>query len=389
MKHPTALLTAALLSAASASAHAQGCEQKIGAMGPMAGGAAQWGLAMSGAAELAAAEVNAQGGLKIGDKTCKIVVVPYDSKYTADGAAAGANALASQGIKIIVGPVGSPEATGIKPVAARNEQLTWNAAYAKNALEPRFPLVFHVAPGPAVWADSMVKAAMKVFPMKSVALIAPNDQAGTDIVAVDAVAYRENGVQTTEEYYQRGTTNFAPIIARLLAAKPDVVDTASSPPGDAGVIVKQLRLAGFTGPIGRLGGPGTEEIIRVAGGIDVLKDFYWYETVATGDPKVQEIDALYRKYLGKEPVGGTALWGNLPAARMTLKAISAAGTAEDANKVAEAMRKLPVDDPNMGQGYWTGKKQYGIAQELHFPYGIGFIKDGKNLGVSRMEAKPD
>jgi len=389
MKYPKALLAATILAATGATAHAQSCEQKIGAMGPMAGGAAQWGLAMSGAAELAAAEVNAQGGLKIGDKTCKVVVVPYDSKYTADGAAAGANALASQGIKIIVGPVGSPEATGIKPVAARNEQLTWNAAYAKNALEPRFPLVFHVAPGPAVWADSMVKAAMKVFPMKSVALIAPNDQAGTDIVAVDAVAYRENGVQTTEEYYQRGTTNFAPIIARLLAAKPDVVDTASSPPGDAGVIVKQLRLAGFTGPIGRLGGPGTEEIIRVAGGIDVLKDFYWYETVATGDPKVQEIDALYRKYLGKEPVGGTALWGNLPAARMTLKAISAAGTADDATKVAEAMRKLPVDDPNMGQGYWTGKKQYGIAQELHFPYGIGFIKDGKNLGVSRMEAKPD
>ncbi len=370
-------------------AMAQSCEIKIGGMGPMSGGAAQWGLAMSGAAELAAAEVNAEGGLKMGDKKCKVIVVPYDSKYTADGAAAGANALAAQGIKIIVGPVGSPEATGIKPVAARNEQLTWNAAYAKNALEPKYPLAFHVAPAPAVWADPMIKKALQVFPMKSVALVAPNDQAGTDIVAVDAEAYRANGIKTTEEYYQRGTTNFAPIVTRILAAKPDVVDTASSPPGDAGVIVKQLRLAGFTGPIGRLGGPGTEEIIRVAGGIDVLKDFFWYETVATGDPKVQEIDALYRKFLGKEPVGGTALWGNLPAARMTLKAISAAGTADDANKVAAAMRLLPVEDPNMGKGHWTGKKQYGIAQELHFPYGFGVIKDGKNLGVTRMEAKPD
>jgi branched-chain amino acid transport system substrate-binding protein len=225
--------------------------------------------------------------------------------------------------------------------------------------------------------------------MKSVALVAPNDQAGTDIVSVDAESYRANGIKTTEEYYQRGTTNFAPIVTRLLAAKPDVVDTASSPPGDAGVIVKQLRLAGFTGPIGRLGGPGTEEIIRVAGGIDVLKDFFWYETVATGDPKVQEIDALYRKFLGKEPVGGTALWGDLPAARMTMKAIAAAGTADDAVKIAEAMRKLPVEDPNMGKGYWTGGKQYGIAQELHFPYGVGIIKDGKNLGVTRMEAHPD
>ena len=45
----------------------------------------------------------------------------------------------------------------------------------------------------------------------------PNDQGGTDIASVDAVAYRDNGVTATEEYYQRGTTNFAPIITRLLA----------------------------------------------------------------------------------------------------------------------------------------------------------------------------
>ena len=320
----SALALAAALGLSTA-AQAQNCELKIGAMGPMSGGAAQWGLAMAGATELAAAEVNSAGGIKMGGKTCKVVVVPYDSKYTADAAAAGSNAFAAQDIKLIVGPVGSPEATGIKPVAARNEQLAWNAAYAKNALEPKFPLMFHIAPGPAVWSDTVIKAAMKVFPMKTVALIAPNDQGGTDIASVDAEAYKANGVTTTEEYYQRGTTNFAPIVTRILAAKPDVVDTASSPPGDAGVIIKQLRLAGFTGAIGRLGGPGTDEIVRVAGGLDVVQNFYWFETVATDEPKVKEIDALYKKMLGKDPVGGTALWADLPAARMTLKAVAAAG----------------------------------------------------------------
>ena len=382
--HATILAVMASL-AATATAQAQECQAKIGAMGPMSGGAAQWGLAMAGAAELAAAEVNATGGVTIGGKKCKIVVVSYDSRYTADGAAAGANALASQGIKIIIGPVGSPEATGIKPVAARNEQLTWNAAYAKNALEPKYPLVFHVAPGPATWSDAMVKHALKHFPqIKSVALVAPNDQGGTDIASVDAVAYRNNGIKATEEYYQRGTTNFAPIITRLLATNPDAVDTASSPPGDAGVIVKQLRLAGFKGPIGRMGGPGTEEILRVSGGIDVLKDFYWFETVAVTE-SVKAIDDLYRKLLGKEPVGGSALWGDLPAARMTMQAIANAGTVEDAHKVAAELRKLPVDDPNMGKGIWAGQKQYGINQELFFAFGVGIIKDGKEVGIARIE----
>ncbi|MGE0418608.1 MAG: ABC transporter substrate-binding protein [Acetobacteraceae bacterium] len=384
MSFRISLLAAAFSVAGMTVAQAQDCTAKIGAMGPMSGGAAQWGLAMLGAAELAAAEVNAAGGVMLNGKKCKIVVVGYDSKYTADGAAAGANALASEGIKIIIGPVGSPEATGIKPVAARNGQLTWNAAYAKNALDPKYPLAFHVAPGPGTWSDAMVKHALKYFPqIKSVALIAPNDQGGTDIASVDAVAYRNNGIKATEEYYQRGTTNFAPIITRLLASNPDAVDTASSPPGDAGVIVKQLRLAGFKGPIGRLGGPGTEEILRVSGGIDVLKDFYWFETVAVTD-QMREIDTIYKKLLGKDPVGGTALWGDLPAARMTLKAIINAGTVDDAQKVAAELRKLPVEDPNMGKGIWAGQKQYGINQELFFPFGAGVIKDGKNLGITRI-----
>jgi len=35
-------------------------------------------------------------------------------------------------------------------------------------------------------------------------------------------------------------------------------------------------------------------------------------------------------------------------------------------KVADALRHLPVDDPNMGKGVWSGQKQFGIAQELMF-----------------------
>ena len=382
-----AAATVVCVAGATASAWAQDCELKIGSMGPMSGGAAQWVLAMDAAANLAAAEVNTEGGLKVGDKKCHVTVVAYDSKYTADGAAAGANALAAQGIHFIIGPVGAPEATGIKPVAARNEQIAWNASYAKDALSTKYPLMFHMGPGPGAWADAVIKQALKYFKIQSVALIAPNDQGGTDIVSVDEVAYKDNGIKTSSEYYQRGTTNFAPIITRILAANPDAVDTASSPPGDAGVIVKQLRLAGFTGPIGRNGGPGTAEILRVCGGIDVLKDFYWYEAQPPNTPQMRAIDEEYKKLLGKDQTFGTSMWSNLPGARMTLKAIEVAGTTDDVQKVADALRHLPVDDPNMGKGVWSGQKQFGIAQELMFPFGVGIIKDGKEVGVTRVEPK--
>jgi branched-chain amino acid transport system substrate-binding protein len=288
--------------------------------------------------------------LKIDGKTCKVSVVSCDSKYTPDGAAAGANALAGEGVHIVIGPVGSVEIAAVKPVAARNGELTGNAAYPNNAEEPEYPLTFQVSPPPAIWADPIVKRALKTFPIKSVVLVVPNDLTGTDVSGVDSKAYEANGVKASTEFHQRGTTNFA--------------------------------------PIGRVGGPGTAEIPRVCGGLEVLKDFYWYEAVPTDDPRVQAMDEEFRKLVGRDPVGGTTFWSYLPGARMTMTTIQAAGT-DDAGKVAAVPRKMPLEDPNIGKGHWTGKTCYGIQQTLFFPFGVGIIKDGKNLGVERQEVQAE
>ena len=264
------------------------CVVKMGVVVPMSGAAAQWGIAMRGAAGLVAAEYAEKGGLPVGGQKCKITVTTLDGKYNPEGAAAAANQLANDGIKVIIGPIGAPEVTGIKPVASRNGMLIMGNSFAKDAIGPRWPLVFHLGSGPSAWAPPIIRLAKQKFGMKSVVVTAPNDQGGTDIGSVDAAAYRANGVTATEEYYQRGTTNFAPIITRILNVHPDAIDTASSPPGDSGLIVKQLREAGFNGPIGHLGGPGEQEVLRIAGGLQGVKNFYWYEAIYI-DSKVQAI----------------------------------------------------------------------------------------------------
>lgn len=366
-------------------ASAQSCEVKIGALGPMSGGAAAWGLALKSGVEFVAAQYNESGGLPVGDKKCKVNVASYDSKYTADGAAAGANYLASQGVKLIVGPVGSPEATGVKPVAARNEQITFNSSYAKNAIGPEWPLAFHQLAGPSAWAPALVKAAKQRFGIKSVVVVAPNDQGGTDVASVNAEAYKADGIKTSEEYYQRGTTNFAPIVTRILNANPDAVDTASSPPGDASTMVKQLLEAGFAGVIGRLGGPGTPEIIRAAGGVEKIKGFYWLELVPTDDPKVSRMLEDYQKVMKTSAPDNTLLFPAAAAARMVLKAVTAAGVENDASKVAKALLSLPVEDPYLGKGVWTGNGTFGVNQELGFPVGMGLVADGKRIGVTPVD----
>jgi branched-chain amino acid transport system substrate-binding protein len=377
---------AAILAISPAPAAAQApCELKLGIIGVMSGPAAQWGLALRGAAEMVAAEANHEGGLQVGSQKCKVTTVAIDSKYTAEGAAGAANNMVSQGIKFIIGPIGSPEMTGLKPIANRNGLLVMGNGYAKDAIGPQFPLVFHQGPGPSGWAEPIVRVAKEKFGMKKVVLVAPNDQGGTDIASVDAIAYKKNGIEAIEEYYQRGTTNFAPIITRVLNAKPDAVDTASSPPGDAGIIVKQLRQAGFEGPIGRLGGPGTDEISRVAGGFEVLKNFYWYEPVYI-DEKVLAMGESYKKLMNANRPENNLFFQWVSATRMVTRAVSKAGTVDDTKKVAEALRSLPVEDENMGKGLWIGQEFFGINQELSFPFGIGLILDGKMQPVLRHEA---
>lgn len=366
-------------------AFAAGPELTLGVVGVLSGPAAQWGLALRGAVELVAAEANRDGLIKVDGAPCHVNVVAIDSKYTVEGAAAGANALAGQGVKFIIGPIGSPELTGIKPIAKRNSMLVMGNGYAKDALSQQFPLVFHMGPGPSGWAAPIIKIAKDKFGMKSVVLVAPNDQGGTDIASVDADAYKKNGITATEEYYQRGTSNFAPIVTRIMNAKPESVDLASSPPGDAGIIVKQLRQAGFEGPIGRLGGPGYGEISRVAGGDEVLKDFYWYEPVFI-DEKVQLLADDYKKLLGSERPENNLFFQWVSAARMVTKAIAKAGTITDTIKVAEVLRGLPVEDPNIGSGRWIGQEFFGINQELSFPFGVGLVAGGKLQPTIRVEA---
>jgi branched-chain amino acid transport system substrate-binding protein len=383
------LVTSAVVAADQALSHATALaaepELKIGVIGVLSGPAAQWGLALKGAVDLVAAEASRDGLVRIDGKPCRVSVVAIDSKYSAEGAAAAANTLAGQGVRFIIGPIGSPELTGLKPIAKRNSMLVMGNGYAKDALGPQWPLVFHMGPGPSGWADPIVKIAKQKFGIKSVVLVAPNDQGGTDIASVDADAYKKNGISAVEEYYQRGTTNFAPIVTRILNAKPEAVDLASSPPGDAGIMVKQLRQAGFEGPIGRLGGPGYGEISRVAGGDAILKDFYWYEPVLV-DEKVQSIAEEYKKLLGAERPENNMFFQWVSAARLVVKAIAKAGTITDTERVAEALRSLPAEDPNIGQGHWIGQDFFGINQELSFPFGVGLVVNGQLQPTIHVDA---
>ena len=68
-------------------------ELKIGGIGSLSGGGTAWGIALQRGVQMAVDEINAAGGLKIGDKTYKPRLVMFDDQYTAAGGRLAADRL--------------------------------------------------------------------------------------------------------------------------------------------------------------------------------------------------------------------------------------------------------------------------------------------------------
>jgi branched-chain amino acid transport system substrate-binding protein len=381
----TVRATALVAAVTTLPAAAQDCEVKIGVAGPMTGAASPWGLAGKAATEFQAARANEEGGLQVGDQKCKVVVYTFDSQYTAAGGAAAANYFASEGIHAVNGPVGSPELTGYKPVAKRHGQVNFSVSYAKDVISPDYPLAFHALQAPPTWGPILINEAKERFGFETVMLIGPNDQGGTDATRALAQMYTDAGVEATEEYYQRGTTNFAAIATRIMNNNPDGVELSTVPPGDQTILIKQLLEAGYEGTIGSLGGGGEKPLIEGTDGGELLNNAYWLEVVAIGNPNVPKMREDFERLMGTEAPTIGNFYAASNAAELLLNAISVAGTDQDAEAIAEALRATPPESDYFGKAGWRGKTLYGINQEVSFPVGLGIYADGERVGVETVE----
>ena len=377
-------LVAFAMALAGGPSKAEDCEIKLGIAAPMTGAGAAWGAALKGGTEFEAAWNNAKGGVKVGDRMCKVTTASFDDPMNVAGGAASANYFASQNIHLIVGPVSSPENTGFKPVAKRNSELHFTTTFALDGIGPDYPLSFQNQLPPQAWGARALRVAKDKFNLKNVIFVAPNDQGGTDAGNALLKYYGEVGVTGSSEWYQRGTINFAAIATRVISMNPDAVEMGPMPPGEAMLLVKQMTEAGYKGVYARMG-TGAEQIVKGMGGVDKISNMYWFDAVPTDDPGIERMKTEYVALM-KSPVPENSLVFNAQlAAEQILQAVTRAGTYEDVDKVAAALRSEPPDSRYLGKGGWRGKTMYNSNQQLAFPVGLGFIIDGKLQPMQRIE----
>ena len=183
---------------------------------------------------------------------------------------------------------------------------------------------------------------------KRIAFLGPNDELGkNDAKAIKAEVekMKSKGVSFVgEEYYERGARDFGPALLRLIAQKPDIIDTDGSPTGSIALIAKQARELGYNGYfVNTTAVLEAKAIADIAGkaGDNIIALRIW----ANPPTKLySELAERHQKKYGEAAPG--TLWETYGAARWLVDTITKAGTF-DTKKVADALGRLDLRRPSV------------------------------------------
>lgn len=359
-------------------------ELKIGAVGTLSGGGTEWGLALQRGVTVALDEINAAGGVKVGGKSYTLKMIMYDDAYTAQGGTTAATRLVNvDGVKFIIGPVGSPPTLGVVAVTNPARVVVLSNGYSPKILTPESKYNFRIQLPTDYFAPAVAKWLRQTYPkVTKVGIISPNDAVGQTLAPLHVQAYNLHKFDVVfDEKYDRGLKDFGPLLTRMMARGAELLELDGNAPGEAGLMVKQARQLGFKGVIIQTGGPGLEEIIRVAGRF--AEGFLSYDLFDPSDPAVQGYVKGYRaKYEGPIP-GISVMYYN--AARILYEAFKKADSI-DVEKVRAALEGLGGTPTIFGPVRWTGKDRYGVDHQLLHSFFISEIKNGKVVMKARVQA---
>jgi branched-chain amino acid transport system substrate-binding protein len=354
-------------------------ELKIGIIAALSGGGTAWGLGLERGVQIALDEVNQAGGLSVGGKTYKLSLVAYDDQYNAAQAKIAVDRLVQQdGVKYIMGPVGSPGALSTEPVTSTAKVLQFVDGYAPGILKNDFnaAYMFRIDNSNLEFSAPIVSWIKQTMPqIHKIGIIAPNDATGQAAIPTLIDAYKKQGFEVWLDHYERGSKEFTPILLRMLVQNVDLFDLNSAPPGDAGLMVKQGRQIGFKGVMLQAGGAGVDEIIAIAG--PLANGFIKYDLFNEAEPQAKPlIDVYAKKYSG--PMNGMApIYYN--ATHILIEAMRRADSI-DTTKVRDEVERLQGWNTAIyGPLQWGGKDQYGNDHQIKLPFYLKQVEDGHSV----------
>jgi branched-chain amino acid transport system substrate-binding protein len=358
----------------------------LGMSFPLSGAAAAWGRGAVWMCERAAKEIKDAGGVKVKGKTYNFQCLAYDHKYLASEATKVAQTLLNRDNVKYLYVQGTAPVLASQSLTERQGALLFMQAWGKSAKGADKPLSFNTLQTPFEIAPGLVKYVTQANPnAKTIAFLNPNDATGRESASAVVPVWEKAGLKTvTSDFYERGTTDFQAVAARLASFKPDIIDLSAMPPGDDGLVLKELAILGWNGIKVIDNGANVEGIAKVSG-LPVLEGAYMAGALLFDGPN----GTAHQRQLNKEETAaageglGTPQIGAYDVIYM-LKAGLEAAQSLDPKDIAKVMASTKYNSfygPNVG---WGGAQDYGINVEPKLPVFITQVVNGKLVDKAKV-----
>ena len=229
---------------------AQGEPIKIGFLAPLTGPVAGWGKPGLDGIQIWAEWVNAAGGINVGGEMRMFEFISYDNEYDPSKARTGATKLIQEdGVKFIM-MLGGDTWAGVQPVADRTGMLF--STLLNSDLGPETTTLLAPAESHPVYNVTGVEWMAENFPdLKTAVMCAQEDALGLPSVATYLAAFEAAGIEMLEDpiLFDPATTDFAPIVTRMLSGDPDIVGLDTCYPDYVHPIMEQLFQQGYAGQV--------------------------------------------------------------------------------------------------------------------------------------------
>jgi len=322
------------------------------------------------AAELLAAQVNAAGGLQVGDKKYPVTLFIEDNEDKPESAAAVAKKLISQNnVLAIIGPNASGNAIPAARICEDAKVIMISPWSTNPKTTEHLKYVFRACFLDDFQGEVMAKFARDNLKAKTAAVLYDvASEYNKGIAEFFKKSFEKMGGQVVAfESYTKDDKDFSSQLTKIKAAGPNVLFLPNYY-NEVPLQAQQARRLGITCPLIGSDSWGSSELLTL-GGQDLEGSYFsthYAPDIAT--PKAQKFIKDYEAKYGKKPDDVAAL--TYDSGQLLLTAIARAGS-RDREKVREALANIPEMEEVTGKMKFTGSgdpiKSAVILQ----------IKDGK------------
>ncbi len=248
-------LVAALPVAASAQ---EQCEIVLGAAISLTGNYAANGLHTKSGYDFAIDKINDQGGVKVGDKTCKFRVIYYDDESTpARGAQLAERLISQDNVQYMLGPYSSGLTAAIAPVTEQyNIPMVEAEGASRSLFNKGYKQMFAILSTSEQYLASAIALAAEMAEAEGkdpkdvkVAMAFESDPFSLDVRAGVLEDMKKFGMQAViDDQLPRDLSDMAATLTKVKALRPDVLVVSGHEKG-ASTAVRQIKEMGVSVPM--------------------------------------------------------------------------------------------------------------------------------------------